>query len=608
MPNTSTRFRDPQTIREDYRSRLNAQSHELHRMRSIQSIMNGEIVLPVAEIAKMPGDDKPAVANLANQGMAQLSRRIASVDAMHFFPSLDPGNDEEDLAARNRGRVMTSWHHENRMRLHLGKRARQFVAYATAPVVIKPNKKMGIPKWYTVDPLYTFPSDKEFNEPVPQNCIYVLRHNYAWLVANYPESARRINKGMDWDQSDPDFSLMFDVLEYVDENEISLTLLGVEEPDAASSFAPPPETMAITLSAVPNLAGRPLAVVPGSINLDKQLGHFDQIIGMYQAQAALMAISIVAQRRAVWPREWAVSRPNERVKVTVVPDPASGTPGQIEGGTLEAQTLDPSGRALELQDRLEYSQRMTASLPAEWGGMSPSNVRTGRRGAQVMGASVDFTISEAQDVFAASREEENKIAIAIDKAWFNRKKIYVITTRSFSGSVEYRPSTLWKSDKHIVEYPLAGVDLENLPIEGGQRVQMGTMSRMRFMEVDPMIPDAAAEMQRITREGLFQAYFASIQQMASMPEGPWQPIHLARLDEMIAEGKPLYLAIKELQAQIQSEQAQEVPQGAPESMPGLSPPGQGVEQPTPPVDDQSLGHFTNLLSQLGTVQQAGRAR
>lgn len=582
-----------------YIERKAAQGPDIQRMREIQAVMNNEMALPLAELTE---EERPAVANLASQGMDQMARRIASVDPANIFPVL--GNSKQARQdARDRTRIINSWQYENDLRIVRGQRGRQFLAYAACPVVIKPNLKKGIPCWYVRSPLWTFEAEHEFNDYLPANAIFVQRHTYSWLYKHYPDAVGRIRKPFNWNNAEPNGDETFDCLEYIDESYGCMVLIAPEENEMfAPSQASYGSDAEFLIEPYPNFAGMPLTCVPGSINLDKQKGHFDGIIGMYQAQAALMAISLVATRRSVWPREWAVSLPNEQVQVITIPDPAHGIPGEVRGGQIITQNLDPTFRADGLQDRLEHAARQTASLPAEFGGMSPTNIRTGARGAQVMGAAIDFTVAEAQDVFQKATRIENQIAIAIDKGYFGGPKKYFVMTRGFQGEVSYTPSELWKTDKHIVEYPINGVDLQNLPVEGGQRVQMQTMSRRRFMEIDPVIPDAMAEEQQIVREGVRVAFLTSIQQLAANPEGPFQPIHLARLDEKLNKGMDLYEAVMELQEEIQKEQAQEAPTPA-AAQPGLSMPGQGVEQPSPQGAQPSMEHMTALLSSLGAGQQ-----
>lgn len=600
MPNSP---RSAEDIWQLYLARRAAMGEDIQRMMEIQSLMNYEMVLPLPELTE---EEKPAVANLAEQGMSQMARRVASVDPVVIFPSLNPGTKNANEDALNRERLINSWHAENDLRILRAQRARRFLAYAACPTVIKPNMKKGIPCWYNRHPLQCLPAETEFNDYMPADCIFVQTHTYGWIRDHYPEQADRIKKPFNWDPSLDNSEIEFTVLEYMDEYTCAHVLIAPDVVDETPGYHGSYGTDAEVLSAYENLAGVCLAITPGSINLDKQKGHFDGIIGMYQAQAVLMAMTIVAQRRTIWPREWLISNPHESARIQSIPDPAHGQPGVLQGGVLDHQQMDPSFRADQIQDRLEYAARQTAALPAEFGGMSPTNVRTGRRGAQVMANTIDFTISEAQDVFAKSTRHENEVAIAIDRAYFNTPRKYFAMTRAYQGTVSYEPEKLWKSDKHIVEYPINGVDLDQLPVVGGQRIAMNTMSRRRFMEIDPVIPDARAELQQITREGVFVAFLSSIQQMASMPEGPYQPIHLARLDKKLANNMELYEAVEELQREIQEEQAAMAPTPA-EAQPGLSMPGQGVEQPTSiPEQGPSLTNLTQMLSSLGQVETAQR--
>ena len=121
---------EPEQIGELYLQRKADQGEYLDQIRTMQAVMDGDITLPLPEISQ---DEKPAVANLLNQGMHQISRRVASVMPAHRWPSIDPGSDEANERAADRQRLMTHWHHENKMKRRLGQRARYFFAYATAP-------------------------------------------------------------------------------------------------------------------------------------------------------------------------------------------------------------------------------------------------------------------------------------------------------------------------------------------------------------------------------------------------------------------------------------------------------------------------------------------
>lgn len=584
---------------------------DFQRMRTIRDLMNGEIALPLPELNKQ---EQAAVANLARESQDQLSRRISSVLPALTFPSVHPGFETADNRAMDRKRVMGGWHHDNKLKRRLGKRARFFLSYAMSPVVIKPDGQTRLPRWDIRSPLDTFPPPSRYDEFIPDDCIFLTIRTYGWLRERYGPIIDRVRKPVGWDFDNPfaNWDREFRLLEYIDAQERTLVLLGAEPPTdrrAGHHIYPPGHgERAVILETAPNLTGRSLVVVPGRITLDAQLGHFDGTVGMYQAQAALMALTVIAQRRAVWPREWLVARPGEEPEIINVPDPTKGIPGELQGGDLQTQVLDPSFRTLEVMDRLQEHIRAEGNAIPEFSGLSSSNIRTGRRGSQIMGASIDFTIAETQEIFAESLWEEDKLAIAVDRAYFNQRKVYQISTRSYWGQVRYTPEELWETDAHVVDYPIAGTDLQNLPVEGGQRVAMQTLSREGFMEMDPAVKDHKAEIQRIHREGVQTAFLSSIQALAAEPEGPFQPEHLARLDKALAGGTELYEAVMDLQREIQEEQATPTEDVA-ETQPGLSPPGQGVEQPGQiPEQPADMDRLTQLLGSLGTTQQAQRFR
>jgi hypothetical protein len=199
--------------------RLRSQSPDIARMRRIQAVMNNEMPVPLPELQE---DERPAVANLAQQGMGQLARRIASVQANLYFAPARADDEESVKAAKNKQRVVNGWYHDNHLNLIGSKRARQFLAYATAPVILKPSRKAKniepIPRWHTRDPLNTFPAEAEFHDCRPRDCIFLSHHTLGYLYQNFREAATRINKGINFDPEHPDMDMVFDCIEYVSES------------------------------------------------------------------------------------------------------------------------------------------------------------------------------------------------------------------------------------------------------------------------------------------------------------------------------------------------------------------------------------------------------
>jgi hypothetical protein len=568
-------------------------------MRDVRDTYNGDVVIPLPEISK---HEQSTVANLTQQGLDQIARRVASVLPNLHYPPVRLGIQKSQDLADTRRKVNYGWWEQTNIRKVLARRARWFLGYAQAPVVIRPNPGLEIPTWEPCSPLDTFPAPVKLDGAEPDDLIIRHKKTLRWLRDNYPEQAEVVRK-----REDPDPDDEFEVLEYIDHDEVVFCVLG--QPGASWS-TPDESTVSVMLYRLPNRAGVCWGVNPQRVTLDRPVGQFDGILGMYQTQAALTAMEIIAARKTIFPDTWLVN-PNTGQQPHIVqePDYESGTPGIVVNGTIDRQQIPPNFSAGQLAQRLEGAQRDTAGLPPELGGMSQSNVRTARRGSQVLGASIDFTIAEAQDAFAESLHAENVRAIAIDKAYFNTSKSFYVSQKGSSGDVEYKPSAAFENDRHVVSYPLAGTDLSDLVINGGQRVGMGTMSKRSFMEIDPIVNDADAEEQRIKFESMEQAFFAAVQQEAAVPEGPWQAPDLARLAKlMFTDELPWYQAVEKLQAEKQKEQAAGAPAGAPETMPGLAMPGQGAEVPAIEEPTASMGNLTQMLSQLGTADMAMKSR
>lgn len=238
-------------------------------------------------------------------------------------------------------------------------------------------------------------------------------------------------------------------------------------------------------------------------------------------------------------------------------------------------------------------------------GNSPSNVRTGRRGDSILSAVVDFPIQEAQTLLAKSLECENKIAVAIDKAYYgNDSKSFYVDWKGARGQVDYIPNKIFTTDQNRVYFPAAGVDANNLTISLGQLVGTELMSRRTAMELHPFIDDAEEEDDRITIQGLHRAMQSSIEQMAA--QGAIPPTDLARIAELVATDRmELYEAVQTAQEEAQQRQAEQNPQGSAPTQPGLSQPGMGAEAGAAVPEVTPSAH--NLASVLGSLYPAQAA-
>jgi len=387
------------------------------------------------------------------------------------------------------------------------------------------------------------------------------------------------------------------MLEYSDAESIQLVVLGAED-NPELSTAERAGLEAIMLEAIPNRTGRPLAVVANRINLDKPRGQFDGVLGMYYTRARLQALTEIAIERGIFPEEYLVARTGENPEILQIADGKSGVLGVVKGGDIQQLQLNPGYKTDTALDRLERQERLEGAIPAEFGGESATNIRTGRRGENVLSATVDYRVQESQSLFEASLLEEDKIAIALEQAyWGDTPKTFFIPSRSGGGQEGYIPNKIWETDFHHVTYSAAGSDVNSLIIGLGQRLGVGMMSKESARESDPLISDPELEHDRIIAEGVEAALLSSIQQQAVNPQGPYQPEDLAFLVQLVMENDmSLYEAVSLTDQRARERQAAMMEAGSPGTMPGLAMPGMGAEAGVGGGGQPSL---EALLGQLG---------
>jgi len=526
----------------------------INKMDEARRHYNGEIVVPLPELDEM---EKPAVANLIAQGIDQFSQRVASVMPDVQFPALRPGIQISEDRARDRRLATLGWWDMNKMPMKIRRRARYMTAYGTSPVSLSPvgldphdNRK--VPFWRPRNPLTCYPAmSYDPDNLVPLDCIFTDKRPLAWLRANYPEQARALYTATARDDA------LFEILEYVDAEETVLVAMGAMRDPNGYQDNTAGTSMQVVLERIPNRAGITPVVMPGRVTLDRISGQFDQLFGMYQRQAKLDALETIAVFRSIFQDEWIVAHPNANGKPRIVEeaDGKQGRRGMIENGALQIVGIQTNQGVPMAMDRLERAQRLTAGIPAEFGGESGSNIRTARRGEMVMGSAIDMPIQEYQEIFEASMEAEIRIGIAIQKAYYgNKPSQFVMGTKGEVLQKDYVPNEAFETDLCYVKYSVPGSDINGVVISIGQRVGTGIMSKQTAREMDPAIEDPIRERDQVELEGIRQALLTGLEQQAS--SGQLDPASIARIAQLKAEKHiPLEEAVAIAHKEAQDKQA-----------------------------------------------------
>ena len=565
------------------------------RMRHIRDHYNGDVIVPLPEI---DSTEASSVANLLAQGLDQTAMRIASVTPDIVCPPEDESSKQAQKFAGIRRKALFGWWQNSRIDMQLAKRARHLIGYSNTIVQIRFDHDKGCPTWHVRDPLTAYPSNlRGADDMTPSDCVFGYERSYGWIRKQYPDAALRFAGVADapYDTDRP-----IELIEYVDHDEY--VLVAVRHPaNSIGMFSTNNDTGPVVaeLERVENRTGVCPVVMSQRISLDEPNGQFDGILGMYQQQAKLMALEVIAVQKGVFPDTWLVGRAGEQPTIINPANGLTGEVGVLRGGDLRDMQLQPGFMTNPAIDRLERAQRLTAGVPAEFGGESTSNIRTGRRGDAVLSAVVDFAVQESQRILARSLEAENKIAIAMAKSHAGGKsKSFYVSMGKVKGKVDYVPNKHFTTDDNVVSYSHAGADINNLVIAGGQRLQMGTMSKESFMKIDPLVEDVEAERDAVTAEQLEQSLLSGLQQQAAT--GAIPPSDVARIIDLVKSNKEeLAGAVEKVQREAQERQAEMVSPTSPEAQSGIAQPGVGAEaMAAPPPAEGGPAGLRELLGAL----------
>lgn len=564
---------------------------EVHGAASLlQEVYSGkhEVTLPGLDT-----HERAQSANLIQVGLDAHAQRIASTEPGLICPPTKPTKSAIKRANQRR-LTYQAWWYLNKMPMVRRLRARHLIGFGMSPVLIRPGMD-GYPIWEVRTPSESFPAPTAPLDMVPTDCIFAFKRTAKWLRARYPIMATF--------GSDLKDDTELEVLQFVSADQYALVVIGKGDNKYVPGSGPKSPPVLFLLNQE-NRAGRPCVIVPGRITLGGLMGQFDQLIGMYEGQSKLWALQMHAVAREVFGETWVHSTAQGGApNIIQEADPYDGTVGIIEDGQIQQFRVQSSQGVNQGLDRMERDQRITGPVPAELGGESPSNIRTGRRGGQVFSSAVDFHIQEHQEILAASAEEENKVAVAIAKAyWGDTPKTFQVPFGR--GQVTCIPNTTFDTDAHHVNYAYAGADTNGLVIEGGQRIGQQTLSKRSFMEIDPMVTDPDAEHDQIIKESLELAFLQSIQTQASQPDGPYQPADLARITELVyTQDMELYEAVAKVHQEAQAAQAQQGAPGAEQAQPGLGQAGApGTPQAAIAGPNASQANLSDLLNSLRRPQ------
>lgn len=557
----------------------------IRQMLEMRDRYNLEFTVPMRTVEGEP-EFAPLGPQIIHDGIEHTALRAGGPMPTISVPALDEtiehGKKSRDYARIRRRALYASWHY-NVLNLLLYRVYRHFVGYGTASLMVVPKFETKRACIEVRNPLNSYPEPRNFDEmQQPRNCAFIYGKSSDYLRRTFGSQVDDL-LGMN-QQSDG----MWDLVEWVDDDVIIMGVLGPRSQYGVDTPYPNSGGRGIELRRWPNRAGMCTAAVPRRITLDKMAGQLNAATGMVDWLERLMVLNTIAAEKNIFADAYALAE-NGQVAEIAGGEWKDGRTGEInvlQGVKQVGQLVSTVGpMTAQAIGSLERAARSSTGTIPQFGGENPQSLRTGRAIDTLGSYSVDPRIKEAQDVVAAMLERRvNPAILEIEKGyWPGKKYVCFSGWPSDAGTVEYVPGKHFETHDNIVAYAFPGLDLSQisvavLQLNGGKLISRHT-ARIKH----PLIDDADGEEQRSTEEAIKDVVIASFQKQVA--EGTIPLPDVARVYELVIDGKQMHLAIMQAQKEAQERQVREAPEAgpgqvaAPEEAPGLGAPGQGMEQP-----------------------------
>ena len=565
----------------------------IRRMNDIKTRYNGDTAIPMPTVPNYP--DMPALMpQLIYDGIEHTSMRAASTAPMIDCPALNPNKETGVRSIDYAGRRRRVWYgrwYENSLRLKTRRWYRHLVGYGTFAMVVLPDYERDGVCIEVRDPLATYPELRS-NDDIrdPTNVGFVFGKSADWLKKNYPNSVDLLNASSpNSRRASPDEAL-WDVVEWIDGEEIVLGVLGQRSEVLESTrdhFG-----SGLELSRMPNRAGVVPAVVPRRITLDLLAGQLNHIIPMVDWGSRLMALDIIAAEKGTFP-DTVIFGEGSAQPILAGNEWVDGRTGGVNIITnakdVRNMNAQPGQASQMMIDRLERAGRLSGGVLSQYGGEMNGAIRSGRVMDSMAAMSVDPRVQELQEIMSAALTQLNVAIAQVEKGYFPNKKMTIFSGwPGERGLVEYTPAQLWETDANVVSYASPGLDISQQTVSTSQMVGAGLMSKATGRRHLPVIEDADAEERQILVEGLDDSIFMGAREKIARGELPL--IDAVAIREGLQRGDNVAVAVRAADDAARARQAAEAPPPM-EMAPGLEMPGMGAEagamggQPPPEMFD-----------------------
>lgn len=592
----------------------------IRRMIEIRDRYNNDVTIPIASAPDEP-EMAPLMPQLIHDGVEGIAMRAAgsmpSITVPCLKPALKSSVPGSPAYANIRRRALYASWHENQLELLMRRWYRQLSGYATFCAVVVPDFKGERARIESRDPLTAYPEIRtaEVIDP-PRNVGFVYGRSAEWIVSMYPKARDFVSAGPSYSRpgiTQPPQQL-WDVVEWIDESE---TVVGILGPRTLDTPLVQTEQRSgsggMELGRWPNRTGMVPVACPRRVTLDRIAGQMDSIVGVVDWMARLMALDVLAAEKDVFP-DVAVLGDDNRMPELATGEWQDGRTGNVNllTGARGVQMLHttPGPMTERVLNALERTGRMASGATPLYGGDNPNSLRTGRAIDTIGGFAVDPMVAEVQAVMARALERcINPAILETEKGYWPQKKYVVFSgMRGDREVVEYTPSEHFETTANVVTYSFPGTDLSQITVALAQLNGTGMISQHTARTEHPLIDNPEQEEVKITAERLNEALLTGLQQQAA--QGVLPPSDLARILQLVAQGRDLPEAVNKAQTEAQQRQATQAPApapgqaAAPETQPGIAQPGMGAEQAPPEgppsiqAPPQSMQNLRQMLVSL----------
>ncbi len=556
----------------------------IQRMIAVRAHYNADVLTPTYDI---PGEDSPGRSPaplLIADAIDKNAMRAASV-----VPSISmqgrPTAGAQKRVMKRRKAIQGVWHASAMSEAMLGRSFRHLFAYATSSMIAVMKEGMDFPIIELRDPMTTYAEPKAAEDfTSPKYVAYVYGKSEAWIRHNFPETRYTLFDAMTKVVGQND---IWDVLEYIDGDQIMLGILGPRQPFLYSASHDYVEwrrqnrDKSMMLRRWNNWAGRVPGFVARRVTLDRIEASVMKLTGLVNEIGRLRTLEKIAAERGVFP-DMVTFGDGVEAPFLVGGDWVDGRDSEINflqnAKGFQVIRMDPSVVSRQVTDQMQGAYMQSSGLDPLSVGESRQSLRTGKALDSMAGFSLDPQIMEAQKTMARMLSVVNEGVLEL---WRNTPGVRSKKISMFSGRpgdtelIEIIPKRDIDEIANTVHYPLPGADINSIQVALGQAMQTNQMSVKTARASNPLISNEEFEERQIGVESMEGAMLAALLAQAQNPQDGATLVDIAEILDGYKKHGDIAKAVREADELARARQANAQPDPS-QQVGGLDPSNPGA--------------------------------